>query len=275
MEASGTSGMKAVLNGALHCSVLDGWWAECFSSGDTSSLGQGKTFGPNGWAISSAESITDEARRIEVEANSLFELLEMQIVPLYYGDSDGVAEGNSVADTSSGWLTRVRENFRTLGPFVSAHRMVRDYVEGLYVPAAARAEQLTSNNFAGAKSLAEFHQRIQAEWHQVHVDRIEINEDIADLGTHRQVTASVSLGALHPSEVDVQLLVGHVGPSGELEHTQTVSLEVHGPESDNHLLYSGTALLGTAGRMGVTARVVPRHDLIEVPIEFGFVAWAG
>jgi len=272
MEASGTSGMKAVLNGALHCSVLDGWWAECFSSGEKEASVLGQTSGPNGWAISSAESIADEARRIELEANSLFELLEMQILPLYYGHSDSATDLGP--GSSSGWLTRVKENFRTLGPFVGAHRMVRDYVEGLYLPATARARELTSNDFAGAKTLTAFHKRLEAEWHQVHVDRIEINEDIADLGTQREVTASVSLGALHPSEVDVQLLVGHVGQSGELEHTQTVSLDVHGPEGENHLRYTGTAWLGTAGRMGVTARVVPRHELIEVPIEFGLVAWA-
>ena len=269
MEASGTSGMKAVLNGALHCSVLDGWWAECFSSGSDEDSAPGQSFGPNGWAISSAESIPDEARRIELEANSLFELLETQIVPLYYDRAD------SQKSFSGAWLTRVKENFRTLGPFVGAHRMVKDYVEGLYIPAAARAAQLSSDDFAGARTLAAFHSRLESEWHQVHVDRIEINEDVAELGAQRQVTASVALGGLDPSEVDVQLLVGHVGQSGELEDTQTVLLQVHGSEDEQHLRYTGTAVLSTAGRMGVTARVVPRHDLVVVPIEFGLVAWAG
>jgi starch phosphorylase len=269
MEASGTSGMKAVLNGALHCSVLDGWWAECFSSGNDEDSAPGQSFGPNGWAISSAESIPDEARRIELEANSLFELLETQIIPLYYDQAD------SQKSFSEAWLTRVKENFRTLGPFVGAHRMVKDYVEGLYIPAAARAVQLSSDDFAGARTLAAFHSRLESEWHQVHVDRIEINEDVAELGAQRQVTASVALGGLDPSEVDVQLLVGHVGQSGELENTQTVLLQVHGAEDEQHLRYTGTAVLSTAGRMGVTARVVPRHDLLEVPIEFGLVAWAG
>jgi starch phosphorylase len=135
--------------------------------------------------------------------------------------------------------------------------------------------QLSSDDFAGARTLAAFHSRLESEWHQVHVDRIEINEDVAELGAQRQVTASVALGGLDPSEVDVQLLVGHVGQSGELENTQTVLLKVHGPEDEHHLRYTGTAVLSTAGRMGVTARVVPRHDLLEVPIEFGLVAWAG
>ena len=199
----------------------------------------------------------------------MFELLETQIVPLYYAKAD------PKSSFSDAWITRVKENFRTLGPFVGAHRMVRDYVEDLYLPAAARSVELSSNDFAGARTLAAFRARLESEWHQVHVERIEINEDVADLGAQRQVTASVALGGLDPTEVDVQLLVGHVGQSGELENTKTVLLQVHGAEDEHHLRYTGTAVLSTAGRMGVTARVVPRHDLLDAPIEFGLVAWAG
>lgn len=266
MEASGTSGMKAVLNGALHCSVLDGWWAECFSPGDGSGAGDP---GPNGWAISSAEAVADEARRIEIEANSLFELLETQIVPLYHDGPRASASGGS-----TGWIDRMVENLRTLGPFVSAHRMVRDYVEDLYLPAATRARALESDGHAGARRLADFRGRLHHAWHQVHVDAVDADESAADLGGLRRVDATVALGELAPDEVEVQLVVGHVGQSGELESATTLPMDDAGQVDDRHRRFTGMAPLDIAGRMGVTVRVVPRHDLIDTPTEFGMVAWA-
>ncbi len=265
MEASGTSGMKAVMNGAMHCSVLDGWWAECFRSGrgqDADGVG-----GPNGWAISSAEAVEDEARRAEVEANSLFELLETQIVPLYHEGGDGPA--------SAGWQARVKESLRTLGPFVSAHRMVRDYVHDLYLPAAARAVELSTDGYRGARDLAGFRRQLDECWHQVHVDDVDADEAIADLGGSRRVTATVALGALGVGDVEVQLVSGRVGQSGELEATTSVAMRDEGPVDDAHRRFAGEAPLVAAGRMGVTVRVVPCHPLIDDPLELGHVAWAG
>lgn len=260
MEASGTSGMKAVLNGAMHCSVLDGWWAECFFDGGADG-GE-----PNGWAISSAEGVDDEHRRAQIEANSLFELLETQIVPLFH-DRSG-------ASVPAGWVSRMKQSLATLGPFVGAHRMVRDYVTELYVPAAQRAAELRADDDAGARHLAAYRSRLEQLWHQVHIDELDVDDSVADLGSERAVEARVSLGELDPSEVEVQLVVGHVGQSGSLENTTTIAMTDGERLDDHHHRYRGAAILSTAGRMGLTVRVVPRHDLVDAPVEFGLVAWA-
>lgn len=262
MEASGTSGMKAVLNGAIHCSVLDGWWAECFRA-----AGDDPGSVANGWAISSAESVADEHRRTELEANSLFELLETQIVPAFHQRDD-----RGVPTT---WTRRMKESLRTLGPFVGAHRMVRDYTQALYLPSATRSDDLAAEGYAAARALAAYRARLSEHWQGVRVDSVDTDEAIGDLGGSRPVTATVALGALTPEDVEVQMVVGRVGQAGELEHPVVVTLETEADLGDGRHRYSGSAPLDTAGRMGVTVRVVPRHELAGNSVDLGFVAWAG
>ena len=267
MEASGTSGMKAVMNGAMHCSVLDGWWAECFRAGSDDRDGGRESDGPNGWAISSAESVDDDARRAELEANSLFDILETQIVPTYHSAGPG--------STPTEWVRVMKESLRTLAPFVSAHRMVRDYTSTLYLPAASRAVELAADGYSAARELAGFRSRLDALWHQVHVDSVDVDESVADLGGTRRVTATVALGELGPDEVEVQLVAGQVGQSGELEDTVTVSMAEEGSAPDGHRVFAADAPILSAGRMGVNVRVVPRSRLVDTPLELGRVAWAG
>src|SRR4051794_14280200 len=160
LEACGTSGMKAALNGALNCSILDGWWDELFS-------------GENGWAVSSAEQIDDPERRDEVEANSLFELLERQVVPLFYERWEGPVPRR--------WVRRIKTSLCSLGPEVTAARMVRGYVEELYEPTAAQTDRLSLDDFGPAQELAAWKARVVAAWDGVEVLSVETDVAVASL----------------------------------------------------------------------------------------------
>ena len=252
LEACGTSGQKAALNGALNCSILDGWWAEMFD-------------GDNGWAISSAEWSDDVGRRDELEANSLFDLLEHHVVPLFY-DRRG--------DMPSGWLDRVRASLSSLGPRVLAARMLRDYLEGLYDPMARRDEAMSASGRAAARSLSAWKQRVLAGWGEIAVETLAGDTTPAELGAERTVELVVRLGPLSPDDVAVELLHGPLGPDGAPD-LSAVEMGLLGPDDDSgRYRYAGRFTCGRAGRYGFTARVVPSHPDLLHPSELGCVAWA-
>ncbi|CAN5745923.1 glycosyltransferase family 1 protein [soil metagenome] len=253
-EACGTSGMKSALNGGLNCSILDGWWDELFD-------------GDNGWAISSAEHLDELDRRDEVEANSLFELLERQVVPLFFDRLEGPVPRR--------WVRRVKHSLRTLGPEVIASRMVRDYVEQLYEPTAAHAERLGAAGLDAARALAAWKARVVESWHGVHVDSVDTDANVADLGAERAVSAVVALGELGADDVAVELVHGNVGQHGELEHPEHTTM-TRGPDLDEggHARYEGTFTCDRPGRYGFTVRIVPAHPDLASRVELGRIAWA-
>jgi starch phosphorylase len=278
LEACGTSGMKSALNGGLNCSILDGWWDECYN-------------GDNGWAIASAESYADPARRDAVEAASLFDLLERQIVPLFYDRIGG--------PVPRGWVRRIKGSFRSLGPAVVASRMVREYTERFYDPAAQRSVGLARDTYRRARELAAWKARVRAAWPGVRVEWVETDGIAMDLGAKRQVEAVVVLGSLSPSDVVVQLVHGAVGSNDELAQVEAVEMtpvltpaslapaagdEVAGETGETRsgaasappegFVYTGAFACIRSGRYGFTVRVLPSHADLVSPIEMGLAVWA-
>ncbi|RSM76566.1 DUF3417 domain-containing protein [Amycolatopsis sp. WAC 01375] len=251
LEACGTSGMKSALNGGLNLSIRDGWWDECYD-------------GSNGWAIPTADGVTDPLRRDELEAAALYDLLGHQIAPLFYDRDAGGVPG--------GWLSMVWHTLETLGPRVQASRMVREYVESGYLPASRMVAEATDDGYRGALSLADYRTKLDVSWPRVRIFDTELLvEDAAPMVTGTEVTirARIDLAGLEPSEVDVQAVVGKVGDGDELSDPVTVPMS-----GDGIGAFAARLKLPHPGSIGYTVRVLPKHRLLATPAELARVVHA-
>lgn len=249
-EASGTSGMKIGPNGGLNCSVLDGWWAE----------GQSPDVG---WAIGTGEDWSED--RDPVEASALYDLLETQVVPLFYDRGPRGAPAD--------WVRMMKASMQRLVARFSTDRMVREYTERFYVPVAERYRRRVERGPELTQEIVAWKDRVRECWHGVEVIDIEATCVEAHIGQPFEIAAKVRLGGLGPEDVAVQLYRGILDAKEEVHDASTHDM-VFEDATDGIHRFRCAAPFESSGRFGYTVRVVPRHAEVLIPNELTKIRWA-
>ena len=255
MEASGTSGMKVVCNGGLNLSILDGWWCEAYE------------IDPNaGWAIGKGEEYDDLNLQDEVEANALYNLLEHEVIPLFYNRSeDGLPRR---------WIEKMKTSISKLTPEFNTNRMVQEYLERFYLTAAENCLDLVKDDFAKTKELALWIKKVRGEWQSVKIEDVtaDTSHDYV-VGSEMAVSAKVRLGSLTPEDVSVEVYYGSLDQRREISKADTVVLQPKGNSSDESCLFKGFVPCMHSGQHGFNVRVLPKHEHLVQPYNLGLILW--
>ncbi|MCC5637855.1 alpha-glucan family phosphorylase [Nostoc sp. CHAB 5844] len=254
-EASGTSGMKAAMNGLPNLSVLDGWWDEA-------------DYVRTGWAIGHGENYDDPNYQDEVEANALYDLLEKEVVPLFYDhrDEDGLPRR---------WVAKMKDAIRLNCPFFNTARMVRDYAQRAYFPASDRCHTLVVDNYAPAKELANWKAKLSDHWFNIKIKDIDVSVG-SDIEVNQTVAvkAKVDLATLSNDDIQVELYQGAIDANGEIVNAVPVVMDYQGQDSQGLSIYTADIIYTTSGFQGLSLRVLPKHPHLSSAYEPRLIAWA-
>ena len=268
MEASGTSGMKAAINVAFNMSTFDGWWCEGYR--------------PDvGWVIGSGESYDDAGYQDMVESQTIYNLLENEIVPLFYT--------RATDNLPRAWITRMKNSIKYMTPLFNTHRMVSEYTKNLYNPAAAQWRYLTADDMARAKALSQWKSQIAEAWRELSIKQVETyvanNGESTPLdqryprtnvGSNIGVKALVRLGRINPDEVSVEIYHGQVDAWGNISEGAAVRMvhpELAEASGEGEYWFVGSVPCKAAGRHGFSVRILPQNPDLADPYEVGLVLW--
>ena len=254
LEASGTSGMKGPANGVLNMSVLDGWWCEGFHN-------------DNGWAIGAGEEYSDLHYQDQVESRAMYDLLEKEVIPLFYDrQADGLPRG---------WIQRMKRSMMTICPVFNTNRMVQEYAERFYLPAAKRYGELTADRSAAGIEFARWLRNVEKQWPQVAVKDVKADEPKRiEVGSELRVIAHIHLGQLRGEDVRVELYHGDLDAMGTIIAAHSVTMAGNGEvTSDGVHTFEGRIPCQVSGQHGYAVRILPSHRHLPHEFEPGLISW--
>ncbi len=253
MEASGTSGMKAVLNGTLHVSTYDGWWAEGYSP-------------EIGWTIGHGEIYDEKDEQDQIESELLYDMLEKEIVPTFYDRSQGRVPRD--------WTEMIKRSLQRNCPYFNTNRMLREYTQKAYLPNHENWRKIVGDDYSAAKTLSEWKEKVRQAWGGARISnvRLDVGKKLL-VGDSFDVHATVHLGAMHPDDVQVEIYTSRSVDDILRQEFDPIPMEAGKKRKDGAYQYSGVLTCATSGAYSLSIRILPKHELLRSPHDLQLITW--